>query len=65
MIGGSNCIKCGDATSALYVTATVVGIIGGIVVDADVADQRDKKVVPDGSRIQNGCYWDTNCGIIA
>lgn len=40
----------GDATSALYVTAAVAGIIGGIAVDADVIDQRKGKVVTDGSR---------------
>ncbi len=40
----------GDATSALYVTATVAGILGGIAVDADVIDQRDEKVITDGSR---------------
>jgi hypothetical protein len=43
-------LREGDATSALYVTAAVAGIIGGIAVDADVVDQRDKKVVTDGSR---------------
>lgn len=40
----------GDVTSALYVTATVAGILGGISVDADVIDQRDEKVITDGSR---------------
>ena len=40
----------GDATSALYVTATVAGILGGIAVDADVIDQWDEKVITDGSR---------------
>lgn len=40
----------GEATSALYVTATVAGIIGGIAVDADVIDQRGEKKVTDGSR---------------
>lgn len=40
----------GEATSALYVTATVAGIIGGIAVDADVIDQRGPKKVTDGSR---------------
>ena len=33
----------GEATSALYVTATVAGIVGGIAVDADVIDQRGDK----------------------
>lgn len=33
----------GEPTSALYVTATVVSIIGEIAVDADVIDQRGEK----------------------
>ena len=43
-------LREGDATSALYVTATVAGIIGGISVDADVIDQRGERKVTDGSR---------------
>ncbi len=43
-------LRKGDATSALYVTATVAGIIGGVAVDADVIDQRGVKKVTDGSR---------------
>lgn len=43
-------LREGDATSALYVTATIAGIIGGIVVDADVKDQREERKVTDGSR---------------
>ena len=40
----------GNASSELYVTATVAGIIGGITVDADVIDERGVKKVTDGSR---------------
>ena len=44
-------LKDGEATSALYVTSTVAGIIGGIVVDADVIDdRREERQVTDGSR---------------
>lgn len=39
-----------DATPALYVTATIAGAIGGVAVDADVIDQREGRIVTDGSR---------------
>ncbi len=43
-------LRDGNATPALYVTATIAGIIGGIAVDADVIDKRGIKKVTDGSR---------------
>ena len=43
-------LKEGDVSPAIYLTATISGIVGGISVDADVIDQRGVKKVTDGSR---------------
>ena len=39
-----------DLTPGLYVVAVVAGVLGGIIVDADVVDKREPNRVTDGSR---------------
>lgn len=43
-------LREGDATPALYMTATIAGIVGGVAVDADVIDEHERRDVTDGSR---------------
>ena len=40
----------GNLSPEQYVVASVAGVLGGIIVDADVVDQKEPKKVTDGSR---------------